>query len=107
MSTCSSCPSQCPGTCGTWGGLGTCRFNSCPIVGNPCNPTNCARGLYLHPYLLDASRYIQCETVPGVVYIRSCPNGLVFDRVFNVCSYPVGIVRYYSHFVRNFYLFGK
>lgn len=103
VSTCSACPSQCPGTCGTWGGLQTCRFAQCPIIGNPCNPTNCARGLYLHPFHLDIHRYVQCETTPGVVYVRSCPAGLVFDRVFNVCSYPRGVVQYWTHFYPAYY----
>lgn len=28
---CAACPSQCPGTCGTWAGLNTCQLNTCPL----------------------------------------------------------------------------
>jgi len=58
------------------------------IVGNVCNLGNIGRGIYLHPYAYDANRYVQCDSTPGVFYIRNCPSGLVFDSRFQVCNYP-------------------
>ena len=31
VSACGACPSACPGTCGTWAGLNTCRLSTCPL----------------------------------------------------------------------------
>jgi hypothetical protein len=93
-----ACPAQCPGTCGTWGGLYACRCHGgCPLIGDPCNHYNIHRGHYLHPFPHDASRYIQCDTTPGIVYIRNCPAHLVFDPRFSVCNYPSNVFHHHHH----------
>jgi len=83
-----SCPIQCPGVCGQWTGYYACRSTGCPAIGDPCNPVNIARGIFLSPFPYDPTRYVQCDTTPGLIYIRSCPMGLVFDPRLSVCNYP-------------------
>ncbi|CAF0723401.1 unnamed protein product [Brachionus calyciflorus] len=105
VSTCgavASCPVQCPGTCGYWSGLYACKFSACAIIGSPCSAVNIASGVYLHPFAHDPSRYVQCDTTPGVTYIRSCPAGLVFDGRFRVCNYPSQVYyTYASHWLKK------
>jgi len=103
---CNVCPSQCAGTCGLWGSLYACQYSTCPILGNPCNSVNCAKGLYLHAYPFDSNRYIQCDITPGRQFIRTCPHSLVFDPRFGVCNYPTGVVQYYNHYA-SAVLYGK
>ena len=76
------------------------------LVGTPCNAVNIARGFYLHPYPYDQNKYVQCETTPGMVYIRTCPTGLVFDDRYSVCNYPIGIVQYWNSYITGVY-YGK
>jgi len=83
-----ACPPQCPGVCGTWSGLSACRTTGCPLIGDPCNGVNIARGLHLHPFPFDVARYVQCDSAVGVFYIRNCPPGLVFDARSGVCNFP-------------------
>jgi len=83
-----ACPPQCPGVCGTWSGLSACRTTGCPLIGDPCNAVNIARGLFLHPFAFDSARYVQCDSSVGVFYIRNCPPALVFDARSGVCNYP-------------------
>ncbi|RNA42289.1 hypothetical protein BpHYR1_022330 [Brachionus plicatilis] len=105
VSTCSAvaaCPVQCPGTCGLWSGLHACRFTSCAIISTPCSAVNIHARLFLHPFPHDPSRYIQCDTTPGVTYVRSCPVGLVFDARFSVCNYPSQVYyTYASHWLKK------
>jgi len=83
-----ACPPQCPGVCGTWSGLSACRTTGCPLIGDPCNAVNIARGLFLHPFAFDSAKYVQCDSAVGVFYIRNCPPALVFDARSGVCNYP-------------------
>lgn len=93
-----ACPAECPGVCGTWGGYYACRcHHGCPLAGEQCNHHNIAHGRFLHPFPHDASRYIQCDSTPGVVYIRSCPPHLVFDPHFSVCNYPSSVFHHHHH----------
>lgn len=89
-----SCPSGCPGTCGTYSGLFACKCTRCAYVGDVCNVYNINRGVLLHAYPLDHTRYVQCDRYPGVFYIRTCAHGLVFDARFGVCGQPS---HYYIH----------
>ena len=54
---------------------------------DPCTQHNIGRGLYLHPFPHDATRYIQCDAWPGYYYVRNCPGGTVFDARNGVCNY--------------------
>jgi hypothetical protein len=56
------------------------------LVGDVCS--GIARGIYLYPFALDTTRYVQCDTTPGIFYIRSCPSGYVWNSVYSVCNYP-------------------
>jgi hypothetical protein len=104
-----TCPKDCPGSCGSYQDslVCVCKHASCKFCGrtykkeyihfhfifyisvvNPCSAENVKKGLDLHPYIQDASKYIQCGPAPGLAYIKSCPSGLVWDNKNCYCNYP-------------------